>query len=137
MRSGDCCKYGGCAMALAKRGTRSITVDNRAYRWVVAPDDGYMVLVVEDANTPGQRLEAFFGYQDVYEPAGEGALRVVGQRRSITPGVVQVVIQAALLGGWQPSSRGLPPFRMPGGRPAGPCQSRRQRLTKPTKRRPP
>ena len=65
MRSGDCCKYGGCAMALAKRGTRRITVDNRAYRWVVAPDDGYMVLVVEDANTPGQRLEAFFGYQDV------------------------------------------------------------------------
>lgn len=34
-------------MGLAKRGTRRLVVDGVAYRWVVSPDDGYMVLVAE------------------------------------------------------------------------------------------
>jgi hypothetical protein len=99
-------------MGLAKRGTRRIVVDGVAYRWVVSPDDGYLVLVAELADEPGQRLEAFFRYHDVYEPLGEGVLRIVGQRRSIRPGVVRAVILAALGRGWQPSQRGIQPFRM-------------------------
>ena len=47
-------------MALASKGTRRMAVDGVAYRWVVAPDDEYMVLVVERADDPGQRLEASF-----------------------------------------------------------------------------
>jgi hypothetical protein len=99
-------------VGLAKRGTRRIVVDGVAYRWGVSPDDGYMVLVAELTDEPGQRLEAFFHYHDIYEPQGAGVLRVVGQRRAIRPGVVQVVIQAALRRGWQPSQRGLPSFRI-------------------------
>jgi hypothetical protein len=100
-------------MGLAKGGSRQITVGGRAYRWVVSPDDGYMVLVAELAAAPGQRLEAFFRYSDVHEPDGTGGLRVVGQRRSVSPGVVRAVIEAALGGGWQPGRRGLAPFRVP------------------------
>jgi hypothetical protein len=90
-------------MALAKKGTRRISVNGVPYRWVVSRDDGYMVLVAERADGPGQRLEAFFKYHDVHEPDGPGAFRVVGQRRSISPGVVRAVILAALALGWQPS----------------------------------
>jgi hypothetical protein len=32
-------------MALARKGTRRITVEGATYRWVVAPNDGYIVLV--------------------------------------------------------------------------------------------
>jgi hypothetical protein len=99
-------------MALARKGSRSITVEGAAYRWVVAPNDGYMLLVAEPANGLGQRLEAYFGYHDIYEPAEAEASRVVGQRRSIRPGVVRAVVQAALGRGWQPSKRGLPAFQL-------------------------
>jgi hypothetical protein len=101
-------------MGLAKRGTRRIVVDGVNYRWVVSPDDGYMVLVVELADDPGQRLEAFFAYHDrpgVVQRSSGGVFRIVCQQRSIRPGVVRAVIQAALGRGWQPSQCGLPPFR--------------------------
>jgi hypothetical protein len=99
-------------MALAKRGTRRIAVDGVTYRWVVSPDDGYMVLVAELADDPGQRLEVLFAYHDLYEPEGGSVLRIVGQRRAVSPGVVRAVILAALGRGWQPSRRGLPAFRV-------------------------
>lgn len=99
-------------MGLAKRGTRRITVGGSAYRWVVSPDDGYMVLVAELADEPGQRLEASFNYHDIHELAGPGASRIAGQRRSVSPGVVSVVIEVALRRGWQPSRRGLKAFRV-------------------------
>lgn len=101
-------------MALASKGSRRITVDGVAYRWVVAPNDGYMALVVERADDPGQRLEAHFDYHDVREPGEAGACRIVGQLRSISPGVTRAVILAALGRGWQASRRGLPPFRVDG-----------------------
>jgi uncharacterized protein (TIGR02996 family) len=99
-------------MALAKRGSRRIIVAGVDYRWVVSADDGYMVLVVELDDSPGQRLEAIFGYSDLDEPAEEGNSRTGGQRRSLRPGVVCDVIRAALQRGWQPSRRGLPALRM-------------------------
>lgn len=99
-------------MALARKGSRRITVEGVPYRWAFAPDDGYMVLVVESAGSSGQRVEAFFRYHDLHEPAEAGVLRIVGQRRSISPGVVRQVILAALGRGWQPSQRGLPAFRV-------------------------
>jgi hypothetical protein len=99
-------------MALASKGTRRITVDGVNYRWVVAPDDGYMVLVVERADDPGQRLEAYFKYHDLLEPAEANSSRIVGQLRSISPDVVRVVLLAAMGRGWQASRKGLPPFRV-------------------------
>jgi hypothetical protein len=99
-------------MALAKKGTRLINIDGTAYRWAVSPDDGFMVLVAELARRPGRRLEAFFRYHDIYEPDGPGALRIVGQRRSIGPRAVRTVVLAALVRGWQPAARGRGPYRI-------------------------
>jgi hypothetical protein len=35
--------------------------------------------LVELAEEPGQRLEAYFRYHDRYEPLGAGVKRIVGQ----------------------------------------------------------
>lgn len=51
-------------------------------------------------------------YHDLYEPQGAGVLRVVGQHRSIRPGVVRIVVEAALACDRRPSQRALPPFRV-------------------------
>ncbi|MBX9622501.1 MAG: hypothetical protein K2X82_01670 [Gemmataceae bacterium] len=99
-------------MGMPKQGSRRITVDGEAYRWIVGPNDGYMVLVAERAVDPGQRLEAYFNYHDRYEAAGAGVYRIVGQRRSIRPGVVRTVILHALARGWRPSAPGCEPFRV-------------------------
>jgi hypothetical protein len=71
-----------------------------------------MVLVAQAADGSGQRLEAYFNYHDVYEPAEGRERRAEGQRRSVSPGVVRRVILAALGRGWKPAARGLRPFRM-------------------------
>src|SRR5262245_58123790 len=98
-------------MALPKWGSRRVTVEGLAYSWVVWPDNGFLVLVVQWADGPGQRLEAVFKYHDICEPAEAGARRVVGQRRSIRPGVVRAIILAALARGWQPLVRLPKAFR--------------------------
>jgi hypothetical protein len=88
-------------MGLARRGSRRITVDGTDYRWVLSPDSGYVVLVVELLENPGQRLEALsdMGWHD-REPL------------SVTPGLVARVIRLALQQNWQPAETGLPPFRI-------------------------
>jgi hypothetical protein len=100
------------SMALPRKKTRRMTVEGIAYHWIAAPNDGYITLVVECADAPGQRLEACFKYHDILLPVGEGAFRVVGQRRSVSPGAVRRIIQAALGRGWQPSLRGQASFHV-------------------------
>jgi len=97
-------------MGLARKGSHTIAVADRTFRWVVSADSGFMALVAELARRPGQRLEAQFGYQDERDPES-GALR---QRCQITPKVVRSVILSALSRGWQPEKRGLPPMRLDG-----------------------
>jgi hypothetical protein len=89
-----------------------MVVDGAAYRWVVSPDDGYLVLVAELADDPGQRLEVIFEYHDVYAPVGSSARGILGQRGSVRPAVVRAAIQVALSRGWQPARRGLGEFRL-------------------------
>ena len=69
-----------------------------------------MVLVVERADRPGQRVEAVFAYHDVRGADGRNA----GQRRLVSPGVVAVVIRHALANGWRPGGGGLEPLRVEG-----------------------
>jgi hypothetical protein len=100
-------------MALAKRTSRTITVDGAEYRWAVSPDSGYMWLIVERAHMPGQRVQASFDYHDVVQP--EGHIRhITGQRRSVSPGVVRAVVRHALANGWRAEKGGLKPFRVDG-----------------------
>jgi len=94
-------------MAIAKKGSRCIDVEGILYRWVVSPDDGYMVLLVELVSEPGQRLEACFPYHNLFDPPEAGAFKVV-----VSPRVVRKIILAALVNGWQPLQRGLRSFQV-------------------------
>ena len=76
----------------------------------MSPDSGYMWLVVELAETPGQRIQASFGYLDAVSADG----RMTKQGRSMSPSVVRVVVLHALANGWRPERRGLTPFRVNG-----------------------
>ena len=62
-----------------------------------------MVLVAELDGRPGRRLEAIVEYF----PAKKEREPV-----SITPAVVRSAIELAISEGWQPESRGLPPYRL-------------------------
>ena len=84
-------------MGLARKGSRTIRVEGVAYRWVVSPDDGYMRIVVELRDGPGQRLSVQIGYG--LEPSA-------GAGRRITPALVRHVILAAPSRGWTPHENG-------------------------------
>ncbi len=98
-------------MVMAKKGTRQISVDGILYRWRLAPNDGYMLLVVETADHCHSQLTAYFVYHDAPQSAAGGASKLF-QRRIVSPGVVRQVILTALDRGWQPSFSGLPPFHL-------------------------
>jgi len=58
-------------MALSRRSSRSITVDGVEYRWAVSPDSGYLWLIVERADAPGQRgLKAMRVDGEAVRPVG-------------------------------------------------------------------
>ncbi|GAA2389811.1 hypothetical protein [Dactylosporangium salmoneum] len=82
-------------MALRRKGSRTVVVDGRRYRWVITlraePVQG---VVVELAEGPASRLVAY---------TNEFAV--------ITPGMVALGIRAALSAGWEPDMRG-PDFRL-------------------------
>jgi hypothetical protein len=88
-------------MGLAKKGSRKINVENTEYRWTVSPDDGFMVIVVEKRENPGQRLSVQIGYDDERSHSG-----VSVQRQKITPSLIRQVILKARSLGWTPTQRG-------------------------------
>ena len=96
-------------MALAKKSSSLINVDDVVYRWTVSPDSGCMWLIVERAEEPGQRIEAIFDYRDRLQRDYS-----LIQRRSIIPRDVRCIILHALANGWQPDKRGIKALRVDG-----------------------
>jgi len=100
-------------MALAKKGTRTLVINDIRYRWVVSRDFGggenaraeTLTLVVELADEPGQRLEAVFAYHDLPNS------NVPADRQTISPKVVREIILFALQKKWRPTQRGLRSLR--------------------------
>ncbi|HZH77795.1 MAG TPA: hypothetical protein VEY88_17345 [Archangium sp.] len=77
-------------MALAKKGTRLMTVEGARYRWVVAPnDESGLGIVVEAEDSPGQRMVTW-----------------VDHGTTLSPWLVREAILHALAQGWQPRARG-------------------------------
>ncbi|WP_224363262.1 MafI family immunity protein [Hyalangium versicolor] len=77
-------------MGLAKKGTRLLTVEGVRYRWrVTSADEPGLGIVVEDADSPGQRMVTWVDHGQV-----------------ISPWVVREAILHALSQGWQPQTRG-------------------------------
>lgn len=77
-------------MAIAKKGMRMITVDGERYRWVVAPSDDGLRIVVVGGDGNEQRMATWIEHGVV-----------------IAPGLVAAVIRQALRHhGWTPWQRG-------------------------------
>jgi hypothetical protein len=93
-------------MGLPTKGSRSISVDNTAYRWVVSADRDYLRLIVEKREDCGQRLVAWFHHHDsfVRDPAGQW--HRAAQLRSISPALVRAAITLARERGWLPGKKG-------------------------------
>ncbi len=93
------------AMGLARKGSATIAVDGARYRWVIAPDDGWMDLIVQDASGRGQKLSIQMDYEDDREKHTQG--------RIVTPSLVASLIRRARALGWKPAAKGgLVQFRL-------------------------
>ncbi|MGI5168336.1 hypothetical protein ACQEU3_28695 [Spirillospora sp. CA-253888] len=98
-------------MAMAKKGTRLITVDGVGYRWKVRGRPTYdqvgfgddLRFVVEAAEEPGALLVVTLPY--THPSAGWGRAAVV------LPSTVAKAVRTALREGWRPELRG-PVFSM-------------------------
>jgi hypothetical protein len=47
-------------MALPKKKSRTISIDNIIYRWLVGPNDGYNVFVAQKEGVEGRIIEVLF-----------------------------------------------------------------------------
>lgn len=94
---------------MPRKGTRSIVVDGRTYRWSARVDRDHWgpSVVIEQEGTGGQVLTSGFFFTHLggsYKPALD----------IITPDVVRRLILAGLTQGWKPEERGLPPLHIDG-----------------------
>lgn len=77
-------------MTIAKKATRTITVNGERFRWRVAPnDEPGMAIVVESASAQGQRRATWVEHGNI-----------------ISPWLVRRAILNALDSGWHPQERG-------------------------------
>ncbi|WP_426277310.1 hypothetical protein ACN9MN_18030 [Chryseobacterium sp. S-02] len=85
-------------MALPKKTSRIITVNNIEYSWMASGNDDIIHLIVCLNENPGQKLHASFDYVNVIE-------NVVIEVQ-ITPSIVKQVIEYAIDEGWNPYIKG-------------------------------
>jgi len=86
-------------MALPKKKSRNITVNDTSYRWVANGNDHGVDVYVELSDDPGQILKSVAGY--VYDSAKN--------RVAITPKHIEKLIISALDDGWMPEEN-IPTF---------------------------
>lgn len=88
-------------MALAKKGSRKITVDGVDYRWAFSPDSGYSVVMVQSFEGAGQKLAVYIRWSEITYSFSQdnGYIKV-------SPGLVSDMIAQALHLGWQAQERG-------------------------------
>jgi hypothetical protein len=97
-------------MALPKKGTRRITVDNVSYRWGAYSKEPFVTVRVELVDEPGQQLIAKLSSHVSSSPSLSDARG--NESRAITPELVKRIIHVALDRGWQPGQRKPPEFAL-------------------------
>jgi hypothetical protein len=94
-------------MALPKKKSRTIVIDNIKYCWLVGPNDGYGVFVAQKEGVSGRIIEVYFdtdinSYWVKFPNTDNLNLRI------ITPKVAETIIRQALQMNWKPEEKGKP-----------------------------
>lgn len=97
-------------MALPKKKSRSITVDDTRYRWMVSIHQHVMYLTIEAEDDPGQTSQALFEPHDQFKREADGNWSFHRQGRSLTPRDVTKIIRYGLANNWKPQSKGQKPI---------------------------
>ena len=95
-------------MALSKRNSRQIAVDELVFRWSTSQDSGYMVLVVQHDSGNGAKLEVIISDDKniIIENGSYVFDAVEFNRLVITPSMVEQVIRDSISLGWSPTKNG-------------------------------
>lgn len=99
-------------MAIPKKGSRTLVVEEVRYRWVASIHENTINLVVELAEEPGQKLLAYFQCRDLYVREPNGEWRFQTQMQSIKPSHVKRIIRHALTSGWSPREKIHKPYTL-------------------------
>lgn len=94
-------------MALPKKKSRIINIDNIEYRWLVGPNDGYNVFVAEKENIKGQIIEVYFE-TDINNFWVEFPNVKKLNLKILKPKDAELIIRQALDIGWDPDIKGKP-----------------------------
>lgn len=94
-------------MAIPKKKSRIITIDDIQYRWIVGPNDGYNVFVAEKENVKGRKIEVYFetnisSFWIKFPNAESLNLKI------LKPNDAESIIKQALKIGWNPDEKGNP-----------------------------
>ena len=98
-------------VALPKKNSHLITVDDIVFRWLVTFRSDVLHLTVDLEDSGGQLLQAVFEPHDGYVRSHTGWERKA-QRRQIKPSTVRRIIEHASANGWTPTEKCSTPFRM-------------------------
>lgn len=88
-------------MAISRKNSRRIVVDDAAYRWSVSEDSGYSKLVIQHAAGRGQKLEITVRWTVGWTLTVDGHVSHSIGPASVTPAMVKSVIRFAGSLGWQ------------------------------------
>ncbi|BDM78772.1 hypothetical protein [Acaryochloris marina] len=97
-------------MALPKKKSRSITVDDTRYRWMVSIHQHVLYLTIEAEDDPGQTFQALFEPHDQFKREADENWSFHRQGRSLTPRDVTKIIRYGLANNWKPQSKGQKPI---------------------------
>ncbi|MCP4130564.1 MAG: hypothetical protein GY754_06240 [bacterium] len=94
-------------MAVSRKGSRNITVDDEEFSWKISRDKEYIHLVVVYKGTQGRRLLVQFKEED-----RKGDKNSPGKDIAIGPGLIAKLIRYARSQGWNFREPGKDAFKL-------------------------
>jgi hypothetical protein len=95
-------------MTISKKGSRKITVNLEAFRWVISPSSkGIIILTVQHEEVSGQIIRVYIE-SDINDFWFEFPHVESLNNKVITPVEVSTIIAEAIVKGWDPRKRGTP-----------------------------
>ena len=94
-------------VAIPNKNSRKIVVGNETYRWVISPNDGYIVFIAEQAEFEGRRVEVYMR-SDINELWVDSPSIQDLYLKIIKPKNAESIISQAIKKGWNPKEKGTP-----------------------------